>query len=164
MLLLLSLGVLAAPVVALAQEAPVAQPAPAPTDAGIRVKLVTLHATTAPGQGNAPKRLATRLAQSFPGYKTFNLLETTVLELGADKSGGAALPDGKKLVVTYLGRAGEKVKLRLAIPPLLKTDYQIANGGVLYQATAEYKGGILLLAIQAGSPDKVPLPKAPAKP
>jgi hypothetical protein len=129
-----------------------AQAPPPASPARVRVEVTTIHAAKGPGPGSAPEKLAERLSRAFPGYAAFHLLGTAGLDLAAGGSGKAGLPDGSEVEVAFLGAADKMLRLRVAIPPRLATEVRVADGGTFYQAGMEYRGGVLILAIRAGSP------------
>ncbi len=118
-----------------------------PVMAHVAVK--TIHAKDAKEQSTAPASLTKRLAVAFPKYTAFHLLGSSQWDLAKGKAGTHALPNDKSLNVTYLGPQEKFLKLRVAIPPKLKTEVRVKNGGTFYQAGMGYKGGILILSINA---------------
>ena len=161
-LLALTLALLA-PGQALAQdEAPAPAPAPA---VAVSVKVATIHAKVGKGPAPTVEKLVARLRKAFPGYHTFVVLGTTTLALTKDGSGQAKLPNGSALEITYLGRAKDLLRLRVALPPRLKTEVRVADGATFYQAGVEHDGGVLILALKATTkkPPAAPAAKPPKK-
>ena len=115
----------------------------------VQVEVQSIQALTAKDKGKAPAKLAKKLRAAFMGYQSFSVLATRAMALEKGKSGSMALPNKRSLDVTYLGVADKMLKLRVAIPPDLRTDVRVSNGGTFYQAGMKHDGGILILAIQA---------------
>ena len=152
--LLLSLALLS-PGQAVAQDE-----VPGPS-AAVSVRVATIHAKVSPGAAPTAQKLVARLRKAFPGYQAFQVLGTTTLGLTEGGTGQAKLPNGSALDITYLGRAKDLLRLRVALPPRLKTEVRVADGATFYQAGVEHEGGVLILALQATT--KKP-PAAPTKP
>ena len=127
----------------------VAQAGQAPREPAVRLDVQAIHARPGTATGSAPKALADRLRKAFPGYGTFDLLATHLLELSPGKAGTARLPNDRELTLTYLGPADRFLKLRVDIPPRLRTEVRVNDGGTFYQAGMDYRGGVLILAIRA---------------
>lgn len=113
------------------------------------VAVKTIHAKEAPEKSSTPAALTKRLSMAFPTYKSFHPLGASQWDLAKGKSGKHVLPDKRELSVTYLGPQEKLLKLRVSIPNKLKTDLRVENGRTFYTAGMDYKGGILILSINA---------------
>lgn len=138
------LAAAAAPGVARAQGAAVG-----PAVGAAHVAVQTIHAKGGAEASTAPAALVDRLSKAFPAYRAFHLLGAAEWDLTAGATGRHALPNAKELSVTYLGPQDDLLRLQVAIPPTLKTDVRVKNGGTFYQAGLEHQGGILILSINA---------------
>ena len=118
-----------------------------PVMAHVAVK--TIHAKDAKEESTAPAALTKRLTMAFPKYTAFHLLGSAKWDLAKGATGTHELPNKQALKVKYLGPQDDFLKLQVAIPPKLKTDVRVKNGGTFYQAGMDYNGGILILSINA---------------
>jgi hypothetical protein len=123
-------------------------------DGAIRVTVQSIHAIqgAADKPGGAPAAMVKKLKKVFPGYGAFKVLDEKALDLTAPgKSATTKLPSEHELSLTFLGRKGRFLRLRLAIPPRIKTDVRVNDGGTFYQAGMKHEGGILVLAVKAAT-------------
>lgn len=115
---------------------------------GVQVHIQAIYAEAGQKASEAPKKLVTRLKRAIPGYGGFKVLDTKQLVLMPGKPGTTTLPNKAEASFSYLGSSDGFLKLRLAIPPRLKTEVRVKDGGTFYQAGIEHDGGILILAIK----------------
>ena len=113
------------------------------------VTVKTIHAKKAKAKSTAPEALVERLSKAFPNYGSFHLLGGAEWDLAKDKKGDHKLPTEETLSVTYLGPQDKHLRLRIVIPPKLKTEVRVKNGGIIYQAGMAHDGGILILSVRA---------------
>ena len=113
------------------------------------IAVQAIHAKDAKEKSTAPAKVVRRLSKAFPGYASFHLLGKSQWDLAEGKTGRHKLPNDSELSVTYKGPQAKFLKLHVAIPPKLRTDVRVKDGGTFYQAGMSYKGGILILSINA---------------
>lgn len=87
------------------------------------------------------------LDKGFAKYTNFKQVGSTSFKLGEKASNTTKLVSGDDLTMTFHGRAGDFVKLGLAIGNRLNTSLRVKPGSTFFQAGLNYQDGILILAI-----------------
>lgn len=101
--------------------------------------------------GLAPdiKFLAPQLSRPpFTAWKSFKYLSRTDLQMTKDEPKELVLATGRhKLTLTYLGREGKQLRLRMKIgPKYLDVTYKIVGGGTFLQVGLPHDGGTVIIA------------------
>ena len=91
--------------------------------------------------------LKSNLDKGFANYTNFKQVGSTSFKLGDKASNTTKLASGDDLTMTFHGRAGDFVKLGLAIGSRLNTSLRVKPGSTFFQAGLNYQNGILILAI-----------------
>lgn len=95
------------------------------------------------------KFLAAQLSKPpFTAWKSFKYLGRTDLQMTKDEPKELILATGRhKLRLTYLGREGKQLRLRLSIgPKVLDVTYKIVSGGTFLQVGLPHEGGTVIIA------------------
>jgi len=95
------------------------------------------------------KFLAPQLSKPpFTAWKSFQYLGRTDLQMVKDEPKEVVLATGRhKLQLTYLGRDGRQLRLRLTIgPKYLDVTYRIVSGGTFLQVGLPHEGGTVIIA------------------
>jgi hypothetical protein len=95
------------------------------------------------------KFLARQLQQApFTAWQSFKYLGRTDLQMSKDEPKELVLATGRhKLQLTYLGREGKQLRLRLLIgPKYLDVTYRIGSGGTFLQVGLPHDGGTVIIA------------------
>ncbi len=121
------------------------QPAAAET---VTVQVRSIAASTQ-GTSFDPKLddLKNNLDKGFAKYTNFKQVGSTSFRLADNASNTTQLVSGDDLTMTFHGRAGDFVKLGLAIGSQLNTSLRAKPGSTFFQAGLNYQDGILILAI-----------------
>jgi hypothetical protein len=101
--------------------------------------------------GIAPeiKFLAPQLSKPpFTAWKSFQYLGRTDLQMTKDEAKQLVLATGRhRLRLTYLGREGGQLRLKLSIDPkYLDVTYRIVSGGTFLQVGLPHEGGTVIIA------------------
>lgn len=91
--------------------------------------------------------LRANLDRGFAKYTNFQQVGVSSFSLNVKQSHDVALVSGDGLTMTFHGRAGDFIKLGLAIGSRLNTTLRVTPGSTFFQAGLNYRDGILILAI-----------------
>jgi len=121
---------------------------------GLRCDIQVIHATRGkPFVDEALRPLRRYLKNSFGSrYQRFKQLEKRSLTLSQRERGSLELPNGTKLLLTYLGVEESLLRLVMEVGGL-KTTVKVHDGGLFFQAGRKHKGGMLIVAIRAHAID-----------
>jgi len=155
--LLLSLGLLLSPGVALAQSrlpVPLAGPTgAAPVRAKVDMEIRVVYATTSHSRVDPRLASLTRYLShlSFTGYE---LLDTQKAQVGLGSKVSFTVQGGRKVTVTLLGRDEQKARVRVQVSgandkQLLDTTMSVNRNGTVIVAGPKYQDGILVLPLTA---------------
>lgn len=90
------------------------------------------------------------MKEPFSVYKTFHLLDQQQRDLAQKVAADFALPNGKKLTLTFMERLideKERTRLRFTLAyPGLNAQQKVGDGATMPLVVGEFKGGTLLLA------------------
>ncbi len=121
----------------------------ASTTDSVRGELVFIVAAKSPAR--IDRRLLPMqkdLARAFaPKLNRFDFIESSFPALSKDVPRTATLPGGGKLTMTYLGREGEYIVLKLELPEW-SGQVRVKNGKRFFQAGRRYGDGILVIALR----------------
>ena len=119
----------------------------APTKA--RFDVTVIHATQGEAEVDpALETLSETLKTSFKDYQRFKKLLSRTKKPAQGVSTKVKLPDGKTATFVFNGLDGGFIKVQFELDGF-KTQLRVRDGGLFFQAGRVYKGGILVLAVEA---------------
>ncbi|MFT5432375.1 MAG: hypothetical protein ACI9OJ_003074 [Myxococcota bacterium] len=118
--------------------------------AAVRFEVQIIHATRGkPFVDPSIEKLSRYLENSFGSrYQRFRRLKNDTMTLGVKERGTQKLPNGTKLLLTYLGAEDSLLRLVMEVGGM-KTTVKVHDGGLFFQAGRKHKNGMLIVAIRA---------------